>query len=277
MLTISEVAKRYNISNRQVHELINHGYLNVSEIIRYPNKGIKYLFSETEVENLDIYSHLADINDNNKNNLINKKQPIDFKKVSSTVKYYDRFIEQLSYYPHKEKILLENCFNIFHLNHYAKTYNDISNNLYALKNKVLEKMYYEYIAYIEAIYLIGQDRKKIWLCEDCKERARSAGIPYTNYIKQDYNCSKCFVQSVEKEYYSLVEFLIKLDDYKYIFHLPKTTAEKWIDIDKLPQGIRKTGKYDDKMYLYGRSISKTEEKVFPLKMIIESLNKYLNN
>ena len=58
MLTISEVALKYNLSNRQVHEMVRYGYLNVANIQRHSGRGSTYLFSENEVNNLDIHSIL---------------------------------------------------------------------------------------------------------------------------------------------------------------------------------------------------------------------------
>lgn len=46
MLTISEVARRHSLSNRQVHEMVRYGYLNVADIKRRSGRGLTYLFSE---------------------------------------------------------------------------------------------------------------------------------------------------------------------------------------------------------------------------------------
>jgi len=139
-------------------------------------------------------------------------------------------------------------------------------------------MYLENSSFIEASYLLGPDRNKIWLCEDCKNAARSAGMSYTTYIKEENYCPKCSIKSIEKEYYSLLEFKVDALDYRFTFHLPLSSALRWMNnIDDLPQGIRKIGKYSDKMYLYGRSINKIEEKIFPLPMIKEQLNEYINS
>lgn len=277
MLTISEVAKLYKISNRQVHDLIDYGYLNVAHITRNSNKGIKYLFSEEQVSQLDIYSHLEEIKEKKINypqNIYKKKS--DFKKVLQLMNHYDDFIERLSIYP--EYQFLKICFYLFHLNHYAKTYPEQSNELYGLKNQVIKKMYYEHYDFIEATYLLGPDKKKIWLCEDCKDAAHEAKLSYKSYINQELFCPKCSIQSIEKEYYSLIEFVIKSDEYRFNFHLPRSQAIKWLkEIDLLPQKTRNIGKYEDRMYMYGRSISRIEEKVFPLAMLIKELNQYIQS
>lgn len=274
MLTISEVAAKFKISNRQVHDLLNYGYLNVANIYRRGDYGISYLFSENELNRLDIYSMLAEIQEKKKQHLQHRVNPLKFRHLISAVNYYDRFLSNIEYYPEKE--LLKTAFYLFHLNHYAKSYKEQSSKLYSLKNTVLKKMYLENTSFIKASYLIGPDRKKVFLCEDCKDSARSAGMSFIDYVKKEYYCPKCYIQSIEKEYYSLLEYKIDSPDYRFTFHLPRSSANRWmIEIDSLPQGSRQANRYDDKMYLYGRPISRIEERVFPLAMVKEYLFKYL--
>ncbi len=271
MLTVSQVAEKYNISNRQVQELVENGYLPVARLYRNANKGVSYLFAEGEIEDIDIYSLLAEIKDRKTHH---PKYPHDLKKLLSALNHYDKILENAVW--QKEGRFIEICFYLFHLNHYAKTYPEQSNALYRLKNKVLARMYQDHPEFMDAIYLLGPDRHKIWLCEDCKEAAHSAGISYVSYVKHEFYCPKCSRQQVEKEYFSLIEFKVNLLNYRFTFHLPLSSASAWMhNMDTLPQGVRETGRYDDKMYLYGRSISRTEEKVFPLNMILEKLNEYL--
>ena len=275
MLTISQVADRYRISNRQVYDLVNHGYLNVASVHRHGQQGISYLFSEHELNQLDIPSLLAEIKDNHQP--ARKHRPgkaSEFRKLFGVVNYCDSFMANVDNYP--ESAVLKACFYLFHANHYAKTYAGHSERLYRLKNQVLRKAYQENPSLIDALYLLGPDRRKIWLCEDCRDAARTSGMSYNNYIRDEYYCPKCTVQSVIKEYYSLVEFSIQVPDYRFTFHLPRSSAQRWMqNLDDLPQDIRKTGRYDDKMFVYGRPISRVEEKVFPLPMVEEQLRLYL--
>lgn len=270
MLTISEVARKLNISNRQVYDLVEYGYLNVSQVYRNRHQGMNYLFSESEVESLDLHSHLAEISE-----IKNQKKKVNssnYKKVFRTLAYYDRFMDSIE--DHPDKKILSVCFYLYHLNHYAKSYPE-QESLYSLKHQVLRKMYSEYPEKIITTYLIGPDKKRVWLCEDCKESARTAGLSYSDYIKKEMHCSKCYITSTEREYYSLIEFLISIDDFEFTFHAPRSSVQKWIDISKLPQSIRQTGKYNDRMYMYGRLITRLEEKIFPLPVILEYLNAYL--
>lgn len=271
MLTVSQIAERFNISNRQVHKLVEHGYLNVTHLHRNNNQGVMYLFSEEEIANLDIYSLLAEIQGSPART---KSRPgSSFKQVMGAVRYYDRFLENITDYP--EDTFLRCCFYLFHLNHYAKTYEN-SNHLYRLKNQVLAKMYLENPSLFSAKYLTGPDRYRVWLCEDCKDSAESSGMSYAAYIKNEYFCPKCSLQSVDKEYYSLIEFRVRLAEYKFTFHLPLASAERWMEnLADLPQSTRKTGSYIDRMYLYGRPANPVEEKVFPINMIINKLENYL--
>jgi len=275
VLTISEVAGRFNISNRQVHELMDYGYLTVAQVERKDNRGISFLFSEKEIETLDIPSLLAEIKEKRERNEKPRYQgSSDLRKIIKAFNYYDRFLEEIEEYPEVE--LLKACFYLFHLNHYAKSYSEISKSLYQLKARVLEKVYRENQAKFKVIYLLGADKKKVWLCEDCKEAAHSRGLSYNRFIREEAYCSKCYIQSVEKEYYSLLEFILRVGDYRFIFHSPRSLAAAWVDnLPELPGEVRREGFYDDRMYLYGRRVTAVEERVFPLEMIKGKLMEYL--
>ncbi|HWP98046.1 MAG TPA: hypothetical protein VN426_14470 [Syntrophomonadaceae bacterium] len=270
MLTISQVALRYGLSNRQVYDLISLGYLNIARVTKV-NQGVRYWFSEQELDQLDIYSLVADAQARQLPRRAGRMH--DWKQLSRTLSRYQRFLEDIEELP--QACLLENSFYLFHLNHYAKTYPEESGSLYGLKKMVLKKMVGEYRDDFQINYLVGPDRNKVWLCEDCKDHARKAGIPYAEYARREYHCSKCYVQHLEKEYYSLIQFDLQLDQHRFSFHLP-LSASRWVqDIHLLPQGIRETGNYSDRMFLYGRAVSRVEEQVYPLKMIIEGLQHYL--
>jgi hypothetical protein len=273
MLTVSQIAQRFNISNRQVQSLVEHGYLSVNHLYRNDNQGVTYLFSEEDVAKLDIYSLLAELQSNGGRR--NKPVPSSrFKQLIGAVRHYDHFLENIDDRP--ESIFLQCCYYLFHLNHYAKTYHENSTYLYRLKNQVLEKMYLENPAWFSSRYLTGPDRCRVWLCEDCKESAQVSGMSYAAYIKNEHCCPKCSLHSVDKEYYSLIEFRVRAAEYKFTFHLPLSSAERWMtNLSDLPQIDRNTGRYTDRMYLYGRPVSPLEEKVFPINMIITKLENYL--
>ncbi len=275
MLTISQVARRYQLNNRQVHELMEYGYLQVSQVLRNANGGLSYLFAEKDLEAVDIYSSLADLQD--KKSLLGGRglNKARFSKVLKAVHHYDRFLASIAGLPGEE--VLRISFYLFHLNHYAKRYPEQSQELYSLKNRVIKKLYRENPDLIQVRYLMGPDRTRIWLCEDCKDSARSAGFSFVEYLKKGHHCPKCFVQSVEPEYYSLFEFIIALGNYRFVFHLPRSSARRWLkDIPDLEQGHRETGPYEDFMYLYGRASTRVEEKSFPPAMVVEALTAYLN-
>lgn len=274
MLTISEVARRYQLNNRQVHELMEYGYLQVSQVSRNANGGISYLFDEKEVQEADIYSALADLQD--KKTRLGKRgvSTARFGKVIKAIRHYDRFLASIAGQPGEE--VLRISFFLFHLNHYAKRYPEQSRELYSLKNRVLRKLWRENPEAIQVCYLLGPDRERIWLCDDCKDSARSAGLSFVEYLKKGHRCPKCFVQSVEPEYYSLFEFIVAADKYRFVFHLPRSSAWRWLkDVPDIEQGRRETGSYDDSMYLYGRPSTRIEEKSFPLPMVVATLTAYL--
>ncbi|MEA1960971.1 MAG: hypothetical protein U9N81_06805 [Bacillota bacterium] len=277
MLTVSDIANMYDISYQQVHDLMDYGYLTISKVDRPNKQGIRYLFSEEDIKDMDIHSHLAEIKDlatrysrssNKKNN--------QFKRVLNAVHHYDDFLDDIQYLP--EAKILQASFFLFHLNHYAKTYTSEAKELYQLKTSVLKKMYTENPNIITATYLHGPDRKKIWLCEDCKDAAWGMGLSYVSYIQNELYCPKCELQLIEKEYYSLIEFHLEIEKYRFCFHQPRSKVMKWMkDIDQLPHRLRYVGRCSDQMYLYGRSISRVEEKVFPLPMVRNELTRYLTD
>ncbi|HHW60962.1 MAG TPA: hypothetical protein GX404_03555 [Syntrophomonadaceae bacterium] len=274
MLTVSDVAHRYQINYQQVHDLVQYGYLPVAKIDRNYKHGMRYLFAESDVENLDVFSHLAEIHELQLRKPDTAQRRSDFRQVLSLMDRYERFLEEIQHYPEKEA--LEVCFYLFHLNHYAKTYPQQSEALYQLKDQVLKKLYFQNADLISLRYLQGPDKHNIWLCEDCKESAHAAGLSYRKFIQNEDYCPKCTIMSVEKEYYSLIEFRLQVDEFRFAFHLPLRRAAKWLkNIDELPHGIRKTGRYDDRMYLYGRPISRIEERVFTLKMVHTALKAYV--
>ncbi len=274
MLTISEVARRYQLNNRQVHELMEYGYLQISRVSRNANGGMSYLFDEKDVQAADIYSALADLQDK-KNRLGSRGvSTVRFSKVLRAIRHYDRFLASIEGQP--AETVLRVSFYLFHLNHYAKRYAEQSRELYSLKNRVIRKMWRDNPDLIQVRYLLGPDRERIWLCDDCKDSARSAGLSFVEYLKKGHRCPKCFVQSVEPEYYSLFEFIVAIGNYRFVFHLPRSSAWRWLkDVPNIEQGRRETGPYDDSMYLYGRPSTRIEEKSFPLPMVIEALTAYL--
>jgi hypothetical protein len=275
LLTISQVANRYQINNRQVHELMEYGYLQVSQVLRNANGGLSYLFALEDLEAIDIYSALADLQDKKARLRGRFHSNAHFSKVLRAIHHYDRFLASIKDQPGEE--VLRISFYLFHLNHYAKRYPQRSRELYGLKKRVIKKLYGEYRDIIQVCYLLGPDRKRIWLCDDCKESARNAGLSFVEYLKKGHYCPKCFVHSVDAEYYSLYEFIVSLGNYRFVFHLPRSSAWRWLkDRADLVQGRRETGPYEDCMYLYGRAASRIEEKSFPLPMIIETLSEYLN-
>ena len=89
---------------------------------------------------------------------IKKDTPYDFKKVIGVINYYDRFMESVANHPDEE--LLKTAFYLFHLNHYAKKYQEQSKDLYALKNQVIRKMYQTNPDKIEAILFSRRTAKR---------------------------------------------------------------------------------------------------------------------
>lgn len=273
MLTISQAAARFGVSNRQIHELISMGFLNVSSI-SLDNRGVKYLFSEQYLDRLDLYSLIAEAHEAKKRTGNNSGRPLDWKRLNRAANHYQRFLEEIG--PSCHAPLLEAGFYLFHLNHYAKSYAEKSRELYRLKKQVLKKMLEDYHPLFDITYLLGPDRKKVWLCEDCKSNARKAGISFPEYSRREYHCSKCYVQNLEKEYYSLIQFDLALEGYRFSFHLPLSAARFVKNLHLVNQAVRKTCRYNDLMYIYGRSVSRVEEQVYPLNMIVDGLQRFLN-
>lgn len=272
MLTISQVAARFGVSNRQIHELISLGYLNISSISR-DKCGVKYLLSEQYLDRLDMYSLIAEAQEAKRRLPKFHSHPLDWKHLNKAVDHYQKFLQEMEL--NRYAPLLKASFYLFHLNHYAKSYSQTSKELYGLKKQVLRIMIEEYGPLFKVTYLLGPDRKKIWLCEDCKANARKAGIPFPEYARREYHCSKCYVQNLEKEYYSLIQFDLALEGHRFSFHLPLSAARFVKDLHLVNQAIRKTCRYNDLMFLYGRPVSRVEEQVYPLTIIVDGLKKFL--
>lgn len=274
MLKTSEVAQRLNITNSQVQDLVDFGYLSVAGTYRSRSNGLSYLFAEQELESLNVPAILAEIKEKKRHRRCISSLPGAWRERQRAVARHDHFLCSIAALP--EARLLRAAYYLFHLNHYAKAYEKERESLYALKNRVLACIVRDYPEMVRCVYLIGQDRSKIWLCEDCRQSARAAGYTYLDYVKLGHYCEKCYVQVVEREYYSLVEFSLESDDYRFCFHLPVSVARKWLaGIKELPIRERKHDEVNDAMYFYGRRITRIEEKVIPLAVVVQELETFL--
>lgn len=274
MLKTSEVARKLNITNRQVQDLVDFGYLPIADTYRTNAGGFGYLFSEQALESLDdVPSLLAEIKDRKRGRRNISSSCGGWRRRQKVLERSERFLCSTADLP--EAPLLRAAFYLFHLNHYAKTYQDEQKRLYELKNQVLAHMMDKFSEVVECIYLVGDDQVKVWLCDDCRQAANAAGYSYPEYVREGRRCSKCYVQVLAREYYSLIEYNIEVEECRFCFHLPYPIARKWMDIEELPRRERKQGKGSDEMYFYGRKITRMEERVVPLAVVERELEEFL--
>lgn len=273
MLRTSEVAKRLNITYSQVQDMIDYGYLPVADVRRCGNGGIVYLFSENQLESIDVAGVLAEIRElKSRGRRVGSAR--DFKRRQVLAHRHERFMQMVAGSSDSE--LFKACYYLFHLNHYAKAYPDRKDELYSLKNQVLRCMVARYPGKVCCLYLVGADKARVWLCEDCSQTARLNGCSYQDYISEQRYCCKCEVQVLEREYYSLIEFVVENQDLRFSFHLPVSKARKWMcGIEGLPRFERGSGEKRDEMYFYGRRITRVEEKIVPLAVAIKELRGFI--
>lgn len=273
MLKTSDVAKLLHIKNEQVMALVDFGFLRIADISRH-EQGFSYLFSEDEVYKLDASSCLAQIEEWRSKRRIPKGKGSDFKAEMRAIKRYDRFLQSIEETPCAELLLA--AFYLFHLNHYAKKYVKVADELYALKHRVLKKMVERFGLYLELAVLLGPDKYRIWLCEECRMQASEMGMSYREYIAEGNSCPKCEVQVKERDYYSLLEIAVSFDKHSFCFHMPRHLAAKWeLEWDRIPCRDRLEDDSRDRMCLYGRRITNIEERVFPLPAVIDQLQRFL--
>jgi len=273
MLKTSDVAKLLQIKNEQVMALVDFGFLRIADISRYEH-GFSYLFSEEEVSELDAAACLAQIEEWRCKRQLPKRNGSNFPAEMRAIERYDRFLKSIEETPCPE--LLLTAFYLFHLNHYAKKYSQIADELYELKHRVLKKMVERYGLYLELKVLLGPDKYRIWLCEDCRLQAKEMGMSYGEYIAEGHTCPKCEIRVKERDYYSLLEIVVALDKHSFCFHMPRHLDSKWdLDWGRIPCGERSEDDSRDRMFLYGRKITNTEERVFPLPAVIAQLQRFL--
>lgn len=269
MLKTSDVAKRLNISNAQVMSLVDHGYLRVAALERH-DQGFTYLFADEELKEVDLGAALAEIEQEK------KTRTRRFGAELKAVQYYDRLIASFDESTSPE--LLKTAFYLFQLNHYAKKYNNVQKELYTLKHKVMKIMLERFGLYLEVQLLMGGDRLRVWLCDDCKTNAHEQNMTYREYIASGYYCPKCEQQIMERDFYSLIEIKVSWEQHRFSFHVPWSQARKWeLNWDNIPQRDRNNEDAPDTMFLYGRRISTLEERIFPLPAIVRELEEFIYN
>jgi len=275
MLRASEVAKKLKISYSQVQDLIDYGYLPIADVCRYGNGGMVYLFSEAQLDSLDVPGVLAEIRELKARERIGTRHySRDWKKQQSVARRHEWVMRMTAESSDPE--LFKACYYLFHLNHYAKAYPEKGDALYRLKNQVLRSMVSRYPDKVHCLYLVGGDKIRVWLCEDCACTARLNGNSYQEYIGEHRYCPKCEVQVVEREYYSLIEFIIENQDLRFVFHLPVSKARKWLlGIEGFPRAERGSAEKMDEMYFYGRRVTRIEEKIVPLAVVEKELREFL--
>jgi len=166
--------------------------------------------------------------------------------------------------------LLRASFFLFHLNHYAKSG---ERYLYDLKEVVLRSLAeqagrWQEENMIRIFILPGSERVK--LCSRCREKARKMGLNYSEFVRLIGGCRQC---PRSAEYYSLYEFLIEYDSYRFCFHIPAELAHNWAGNSSLT--MRETPAEREGFMLFGRPAFQAETRAVELTEVIAELRSFL--
>lgn len=208
--------------------------------------------------------------DNNRygaNRLASTRQQ-EHKSFQYMMKLKENYFNEIEHFPTTEKELLEACFYLYHLNHYAKAGNPY---LYDLKELVLRSFVRSHLNKnnLLKVHFIEGDNKML-LCPNCKAKAEDRNLSYVEYLEKTGGCPAC---AREYKYYSLYEFIIAYRDYLFCFHTPYKTAKRWFDRTHLPP--HKNSPRREGAYAFGRAIYNAEARAVELLEVVQKLQDFL--
>ena len=192
------------------------------------------------------------------------------KSYKEKANHKEQFLTSLDSLAEGTEKLIRACYYLFHLNHYAKAGNQY---LYDLKELVLRTFVEKYAAddLVQVSFIEGDN--KVNLCPDCKVRAKERGMSFLEYLDATGACPRC---TREYKYYSLYEFIISHDEYRFCFHTPYSTAKRWFKNAGL-RPPQKPKPQREGAYTFGRPVYESEAQVVELIEVIEELQNFLAN
>ncbi|SFR13659.1 hypothetical protein [Desulfoscipio geothermicus] len=273
LLNPAQICETLGITPNGVNRLTREGYLEVKQKVNFKN-GVMHLFHKEQVQALapslprikqaweryDNYCHGA--------SRLARARMYRQKSYQDKVKRKEQFFNNLALLPEDQEKMLKAAYYLFHLNHYAKAG---STYLYDLKELVLHTLvqnYYGNDDLLQVSFIEGHN--KINLCPDCKSRAQKQRLSYLEYLDRTGGCPKC---TREYKYYSLYEFIVSCEDYRFCFHTPYHTAQKWFDKSHLPR--KKHTPLREGAYAFGRAIYDSEARAVELMEVIKELQHFL--
>ncbi len=273
LINPAQACKILGITPSGVKRLIREGYLEIKGVVRFKN-GDMNLFDAGLVQKLlpdmprikqawethDKFLYGA--------HRVSKARIHRHKSYNSKINHKEQFFWAVNSLAEKSAQLIKACFYLFHLNHYAKAGNEY---LYDLKELVLQTFVEQYTGddLVKVSFIEGDN--KVSLCPGCKARAKERGMSYLEYLDATGACPRC---TREFKYYSLYEFIINYDEYRFCFHTPYSTAKKWFK----NAGIRPPQKpkpQREGAYTFGRPVYESEAQVMELIEVIEELQNFL--
>lgn len=274
LLNPAQVCKTLGLTPAGVKRLTREGYLEVKGKVHFKN-GDMELFYNKQVQALapeiPRIKQTWESRDNNLYGACRLTRARIFRHRAYWDKIYhkQKFFETVDSLPEDTAKIIRACYYLFHLNHYAKAGNRY---LYDLKETVLHTFaqnYYGKSDLLQISFIEGEN--KVNLCPGCKARAKNRRMSYLDYLDKAGGCPRC---TREYKYYSLYEFLISQDEYRFCFHTPYATAKKWFKNIKLKPSQKQRPRREG-IYAFGRAIYESEARAVELIEVIEELQAFL--
>jgi len=275
LLNPAQISLTLGITPNNIKRLTNEGYLEVQKQINFKN-GVMHLFTSTQVKAIipamPRIKQAWERHDNyhQGGNRMARARAYRHQSYRDKVNRKEQFLNSINELPQERKVILSAAYYLFHLNHYAKAG---SSYLYDLKESVLHTLvnnYYHRDEWLNISYIEGTN--KIVLCPECRAKANNQRLSYQEYLYKTGGCLKC---TREYKYYSLYEFTITCQDYRFCFHTPYATAKKWFNKQTMPP--RKECPEREGAYAFGRAIYDSEAMAVELIEVIDELQKFLTS
>lgn len=161
------------------------------------------------------------------------------------------------------------CFWLSLLNRAAKSGMP---DLYGMKDAALKELVKAGVPF-ELAFVEGGDREeKVWLCDECLEKACEMGLHPLEYIDTIGPCGDCDVEPAVDGYYDLYELTFTFPGAgRFCFHVPYPIGKKWLpDPASIPDGQRRF-RGEEGGFLFGRPLNKVEREAFSVEEIVAGL------
>lgn len=273
LMTPAQVCQLLRITPDQINSLLERGWLEVAFIDKMRN-GEMRLFDKSKIDSLIPQmpnirrAWMAEDNHRYGGSAAARKRENDRRQAEELKNRKQRYLSELSDCPEPYDRILRACFYLYHLNHYAKRGESY---LYDLKEHVLRILSrLEGLAgpAITVYFVPGSERVR--LCSRCQERAGRLNKTRPEYIRLYGGCPQC---TRDSNYYSLYEFVVAYDNYRFCFHVPYTAARKWFRNQPPPP---KEGRAKREGFtVFGRPILAAEAQAVELIEVIEELESFI--